>query len=175
MQSTQVSASDGIKQTIAPLDGRRETRWCLLTLGIILLLGALGVRMNQAPVPERRQHLSLSVEDKAMLLSLSNAITEIRFLQQADGDWPSIESLNEQQIPPFDQLKANTERQSIYQWSTPQAGCYLALSQQAALSSFMLLIPESEQVAGEIYSHSGPVADSPCHTDSPWQLQSKEF
>lgn len=175
MQNTQASASDGIKQTIAPLNGRRETRWCLLALGIILLLGALGIRMNQAPVPEGRQHLSLSVDDKAMLLSLSNAITEIRFLQQAGGDWPSIESLNEQQVPPFDQQGPHTEHQAIYQWSTPLAGCYMALSQQAARSSFMLLIPESEQTAGEIYSHSGPVADSYCHTDSPWQLQSKEF
>ena len=175
MQNTQVQRPGGIKQTIEPLNGRQETRWCLLALAIVLLLGALGISMNQAPVPEKRQHLSLSVDDKAMLLNLSNAITEIRFIQQLDGTWPSITSLTEQLIPPFDQLEENSSRQSLYQWSTPEAGCYLAISQQAELSSFMLLIPESEQTAGEIYTHSGPVSDTHCHADSPWQLQSKEF
>lgn len=160
--------SQGTTQCVAPLNGQKETQWCILALVIVLLSGGVGILFNQAPIPEAAQHLTLNTEDKAMLTSLSNAITEIRFFRQMDEQWPGITALQEQMVSPFD---TTADR---FQWLAPNPGCYIGISLQQA-SSFLLIIPASDQSPGELYTRQGNIDHPDCHEPEHWQLQMTEF
>lgn len=199
MANSQIVVS-GQRQRVQPLNGQQETRWCFLALVLILFCGGLGVANHQADEPEIKEHLSLSTQDRSLLINLSSAITEIRFLQQMDNQWPSIQLLAEQQIPPFDQIfplsHASSELVGAasggdYLWSTPEEGCYLGMSQQPELSSFLLLIPVTEGSGDEqpgklysqaefynqdeLYKQAKSLDHADCHDLSQWQLQLTEF
>ena len=168
-QPAEPVGSAGEIQIIHPLNGQQETRWCLLALLLILLAGGTGIWFNQTIPPEKSSHLELNTQDKAMLTSLSNAITEIRFFQQTDNQWPDIKTLEELMIPPFHSVTAD------YQWQMPDNGCYLGIGLQTS-TAFLLMIPESSQSPGQIYTRqSGPGEHQDCHETEHWQLQITEF
>ncbi len=164
-------------QQIKPLNGQQETRWVLLVLLVILLISGIGVWMNQAPVSPVVSHLSLNTDQKALLTQLSSAASEIRFIAEGEASaasgkisWPDIKALKSFLIPPF----SDEATASVYDWSSPEAGCYLGLSAKDQ-TYFMLLMNDDFTLPAQIYSRTSPLSSDPCHLTDQWQHQLSEF
>ncbi|OOV86632.1 DUF6162 family protein [Oceanospirillum linum] len=170
-------AEAGMVQQVHPLNGQRETRWALLVLLVILLISGIGVWMNQAPVSPVVSHLSLNTDQKALLTQLSSAASEIRFIAEGETGatsgqiaWPDTETLEGFLIPPF----SDEAGASLYDWSSPEGGCYLGVSVKGH-SYFMLLMNDDLTSPAQIYSRSSPPSSDPCHLTDQWQHQLSEF
>jgi len=179
-------------ESVKPLNGQQETAWCLLALVVILVIGGIGVLLNQAPTPETAKHLSLDSSEKALLTQLSSAASDIRFMAETDHQWPDIEALKAYGIPPFAQgltfsQEPSAEEHSVaYRWLNPAVGCYIGQGGHSNTShnsplhnngplNFMLLLPQDFSLPAKLYSFSGTLMADPCHQDELWQLQLSGF
>lgn len=130
--------TDGLTiERVKPDNGREENRWVLLLTLTVLLLGTLGVLLRQTPVQMTKQQPELSLHQRQLLMELTIAADEIRFLALPEflqtGHWPDRQQLlAEELLPVF-------PGQSAEAWQQPQPAC-LVLQQPSQTAAFLLLL-----------------------------------
>lgn len=177
-----MNSESSVVERVIPNDGRKETFWVVCAIAFILLCAAFFLQTNQAEAFKPHSHLQLSVKGKAVLTALSNAADEISFFAE-DEQYPSIEFLVANEIPPFaDPTGAFSE----YSWYQPATNCYIGYAGHAQngsqtssknLPDFMLIMSESTGGANQVFwrdsvsSQIKQVLTSPCNHFMSWQTE----
>lgn len=183
-----MNSESSVVEYVIPNDGRKETFWVVCAIAFILMCAAFFLQTNQAESFKPHSHLQLSVKGKAVLTALSNAANEISFFAE-DEQYPSIEFLVANEIPPFADL---TGAFSEYLWHQPAPNCYVGYAGRAQngsqknsqisskkssqdLPDFMLIMSENAGGANQVFwrdSVSSPAKQaltSPCNHFMSWQ------
>lgn len=149
---------------VKPDNGDVETRYLLLVIAVILLLGWVAVQFNQRAGLQGSPHTQLSVTAKKALTQLKNGADEIAFLLAPGDPLPAIAELQEMQLPPF---YLPVGELADYRWSKAQGRCYLGQPRNQNDPWFMARF--DEQVS--IYWHhaDGHLAlPTTCDLNSEW-------
>lgn len=148
-------------ETIEPATGRRESLWVMLSIALILFLGAVGLHFNSeqdshsttADAPE------LTPPQRQLVMELSIALPEISYEQEESGQLPTIDLLNELEIAPFSNLQG-----TAWQWQLLQQGCYLATPQKPE-QGYFLFHPGTEAI---YMASEAPHTPTRCGPDHEW-------
>lgn len=127
-------------ETVEPATGRRESLWVMLSIALILLLGAVGLHFNSHTTPHAvsTKGPELTPPQRQLVMELSIALPEIQFELEASGLLPTVAELTELGIAPF-----YSELDQPWAWQQLQDNCYMASPQQPAQGHFLLLPRES--------------------------------
>jgi len=168
--------SEGYTERVRPDNGQQESGWVFLVITLILLLGGYGITQNQAASVVLPEHLTLAVQDKALLTALRNAGDEIQFMREPGAPLPTIRQLQNDALPPFINLPG---QHTNYQWQLLEGRCYLGVpatvsdvaNNAGSGTQFLLTFADGVHVYWQPADHLHADQTSlSCTPDNHWQV-----
>lgn len=146
---------------IAALNSKKENSFLLLFVLLILSLSYVLIRMTAKKNIEQvlgenqiSAYEDLSNVNNSFYTDLKNSLLDIEALKELMSDFPSIQSLEEEEISPFVKDKLWENRGSVLWKKLEEAGevFYLGRSQDLkSLGNFLLDIEETNIAESKIY------------------------
>ena len=115
---------------VAPLDAKRETIGVLVAIELIVLLMIVrfvlvsGGEQLQYLFPYQRLDTILIGTQRSLYQTLISSVAEIEFLRDQQGQWPGVEELKMEDVPPFAPAFLPSALQA-YNWSRYDGGTWV--------------------------------------------------
>lgn len=115
---------------VAPLDAKRETIGVLIAIEMIVLLMVVrfymvsGGEQVQYLRPYQRLDTILIGTQRSLYQTLISSVADIEFLRDQQGQWPGIELLQREDVPPFAPAFLPSALQE-YNWSMYDGGTWV--------------------------------------------------
>ena len=115
---------------VAPLDAKRETIGVLVAVELIVILMIVRFVMVsggdhlQYLFPYQRLDTILTGTQRSLYQTLLSSVSEVEYLRDQQGQWPGVEQLQTEDVPPFAPAFLPSALQD-YNWSSYDGGTWV--------------------------------------------------